>query len=64
VATAQRAYDFARAQMKAGTITILTVLNTETSLFSAQDALVQAKSARLQALVNLFGALGGGWQKA
>jgi outer membrane protein TolC len=50
--------------MKAGTITILTVLNTETSLFSAQDALVQAKSARLQALVNLFGALGGGWQKA
>ena len=64
VATAQRAYDFARAQMKAGTINILTVLNTETALFSAQDALVQAKSAHLQALVNLFGALGGGWQKA
>ena len=64
VATAQRAYDFARAQMKAGTINILTVLNTETALFSAQDALVQAKSAHFQALVNLFGALGGGWQKA
>ncbi len=64
VATAQRAYDFARAQMKAGTINILTVLNTETALFSAQDLLVQAKSAHLQALVNLYGALGGGWQKA
>jgi NodT family efflux transporter outer membrane factor (OMF) lipoprotein len=64
VTTAQRAYDFARAQMKAGTINILTVLSTENSLFSAQDALVQAKSAHLQALVNLFGALGGGWQKA
>lgn len=64
VATAQRAYDFARAQMKAGTINILTVLNTETALFSAQDTLVQAKSAHLQALVNLYGALGGGWQKA
>ena len=64
VATAQRAYDFARTQMKAGTINILTVLNTETALFSAQDALVQAKSAHFQALVNLFGALGGGWQKA
>ena len=64
VITAQRAYDFARAQMKAGTINILTVLNTETALFSAQDSLLQAKSARLQALVNLFGALGGGWQKA
>ena len=63
VNTAQRAYDFARTQMKAGTINILTVLNTETALFSAQDALVQAKSAHLQALVDLFGALGGGWQK-
>ena len=63
VTTAQRAYDFARAQMKAGTINILTVLNTETALFSAQDALVQAKSAHLQALVELYGALGGGWQK-
>jgi len=64
VATAQRAYDFARAQMTAGTINILTVLNTENALFSAQDLLVQAKSAHLQALVNLYGALGGGWQKA
>jgi NodT family efflux transporter outer membrane factor (OMF) lipoprotein len=64
VTAAQRAYDFARAQMKAGTINILTVLNTETALFSAQDSLVQAKSAHFQALVNLFGALGGGWQKA
>ena len=64
VTTAQRAYDFARAQMKAGTINILTVLNTENALFSAQDLLVQAKSAHLQALVNLYGALGGGWQKA
>jgi NodT family efflux transporter outer membrane factor (OMF) lipoprotein len=64
VTAAQRAYDFAKAQMKAGTINILTVLNTETALFSAQDALVQAKSAHLQALVDLFGALGGGWQKA
>ena len=64
VVTAQRAYDFARKQMQAGTINILTVLNTENALFSAQDALVQAKSAHFQALVGLFGALGGGWQKA
>jgi outer membrane protein TolC len=64
VATAQRAYDFARAQMKAGTINILTVLNTENALFSARDNLLQAKAAHLLALVDLFGALGGGWQKA
>jgi outer membrane protein, multidrug efflux system len=60
--TAQRAYDFARAQMRAGTINVLTLLNTETALFSARDALAQAKYAHLQALVSLYQALGGGWQ--
>jgi outer membrane protein, multidrug efflux system len=60
--TAQRAYTFALAQMRAGTINILTLLNTETALFSARDALAQAKYAHLQALVTLYQALGGGWQ--
>jgi multidrug efflux system outer membrane protein len=48
--------------MQAGTTNILTELNTEAALFTAQDALVQVKLARLQALVDLFQALGGGWQ--
>jgi multidrug efflux system outer membrane protein len=61
--TAQRAYDFARTQMRAGTINILTLLNTETALFSARDALAQAKYAHLQALVSLYQALGGGWRR-
>jgi outer membrane protein, multidrug efflux system len=61
VAKARRAYQIAQAQMHAGTVNILTVLNTETALFTAQDALVQAKFAHLQSLVSLFGALGGGW---
>ncbi|HTC14432.1 MAG TPA: efflux transporter outer membrane subunit [Steroidobacteraceae bacterium] len=59
---AQRAYDFAQAQMRAGTISVLTLLNTETALFSARDALAQAKYAHLQALVSLYQSLGGGWQ--
>ncbi|HXW75286.1 MAG TPA: efflux transporter outer membrane subunit [Steroidobacteraceae bacterium] len=62
--TAQRAYEFAQRQMRAGTINILTLLNTETSLFSARDALAQAKYAHLQALVSLYQSLGGGWQLA
>ncbi len=41
VATARRAYEFAQTQMSAGTVNILTVLNTENALFSAQDQLVQ-----------------------
>lgn len=62
VEQARRAFDFAQAQMRAGTINILTLLNTQAALFTAQDALAQVKYAHLQALVNLFQALGGGWQ--
>ena len=63
VAKARRAYEFAQAQMSAGTVNILTVLNTENALFSAQDVLVQVQYARLQALIDLFTALGGGWHE-
>jgi multidrug efflux system outer membrane protein len=37
-------------------------LNTENALFSANDLLAQIRIARMQALVSLFNALGGGWQ--
>jgi NodT family efflux transporter outer membrane factor (OMF) lipoprotein len=60
---AQRAYQFAQMQMSAGTVNILNVLNTENALFSAQDELVQVQYLRLQALINLYTALGGGWQQ-
>jgi outer membrane protein, multidrug efflux system len=61
---ARRAYRFAQQQMRAGTINVLTLLNTETSLFTAEDALAQAKYGHLQALVSLYQALGGGWQES
>jgi NodT family efflux transporter outer membrane factor (OMF) lipoprotein len=63
VTMARRAYEFAQIQMSAGTVNILTVLNTENALFTAQDQLVQVNFLRLQALVSLFIALGGGWQQ-
>jgi multidrug efflux system outer membrane protein len=63
VAKARRAFEFSQTQMSAGIVNILTVLNTENALFSAQDELVQVQFLRLQALVNLFSALGGGWQQ-
>jgi hypothetical protein len=47
----------------AGTTNILTELNTEIALFTAQDALVQVKFQHLQALVDLYQALGGGWRQ-
>jgi NodT family efflux transporter outer membrane factor (OMF) lipoprotein len=58
---ARHAYDISIAQLHAGTVNLLTVLNTENALFPAEDSLVQAKLARLQAGVSLFKALGGGW---
>ncbi|HEY0339161.1 MAG TPA: efflux transporter outer membrane subunit [Steroidobacteraceae bacterium] len=63
VATARRAYELTQAQFHAGTINILIVLSTETALFTAQDTLVQVKYSHLNALVALFSALGGGWQR-
>jgi multidrug efflux system outer membrane protein len=63
VATARRAFEFAQTQMSAGIVNILTVLNTENALFSAQDELVQVNYLRLQSLVDLFTALGGGWHQ-
>jgi multidrug efflux system outer membrane protein len=63
VAKARRAYEITQLQFHAGTINILTVLNTETALFTAEDALVQVKYAHLAALISLFNALGGGWQR-
>jgi multidrug efflux system outer membrane protein len=61
---ARRAFEFSQLQMQAGTTNVLTVLNTETALFTAQDALVQVKYQRLQSLVDLYRALGGGWQQS
>jgi len=63
VQKAQSAYGLSQEQFHAGTINILTVLSTETALFTAQDALSQVKLAYLQALVGLYNALGGGWQQ-
>ncbi len=59
---ARRSAEIARAQMQAGTVDIVTVLNTEATLFTDEDTLAQARTARLQALVSLYKALGGGWQ--
>jgi multidrug efflux system outer membrane protein len=62
VAKARRAYEITQKQLHAGIVNVLTVLNTQTVLFNAEDSLVQVRFAHLQALVQLFNALGGGWQ--
>jgi NodT family efflux transporter outer membrane factor (OMF) lipoprotein len=61
VATARRAYELSEQQLRAGTIDITTVLNTQRTLFQDQDQLIVVRLTRLQAIVSLFQAVGGGW---
>jgi NodT family efflux transporter outer membrane factor (OMF) lipoprotein len=57
------AFRISELQYREGTIDILSLLQNQQSLFSAQDALVQTKLARLEANLSLFNALGGGWEQ-
>lgn len=63
VRVAQQSADIAAAQLQAGTIDIITELNTQATLFNDLDLLAQIRLARFQALVNLYKALGGGWTR-
>ena len=63
VRSTRRAFEIAETRLREGTVDLVTVLNTQQTLFQAQDMLAQARLARLQAVVGLFQALGGGWQK-
>ena len=62
VAASLRAFQLSEQQLRAGTADIVTVLNTQLTLFQAEDALSQAQLARLLAIVSLYQALGGGWE--
>jgi outer membrane protein, multidrug efflux system len=64
VVTSQQAADIARAQVLAGTSDIVTALQAQTTLFTALDTLAQVRLARYQAMLSLYKALGGGWDKS
>jgi multidrug efflux system outer membrane protein len=58
---ATRAYRLAEARYRIGAVDFISVLDAQRSVFSATDAVAQANLARLSALVDLYEALGGGW---
>jgi NodT family efflux transporter outer membrane factor (OMF) lipoprotein len=62
VAASRRAFQLSEQQLRAGTADIVTVLNTQLTLFQAEDVLWQAQLARLLAYVSMYQALGGGWE--
>jgi NodT family efflux transporter outer membrane factor (OMF) lipoprotein len=61
VEASRRAFGFAETRLREGTVDLVTVLQTQQTLYQAVDALVQARLSRLQAIVSLYQALGGGW---
>ncbi|KJK15833.1 efflux transporter outer membrane subunit [Pseudomonas sp. 2(2015)] len=62
VQQAQIAFTLSERRYQAGAETLLTVLETQRTLYQAQDQQVQLRLARLQGSVALYKALGGGWQ--
>jgi outer membrane protein TolC len=59
---ARRSYDLSLAAYKSGAIDFTSVLDAQRSWLSARDAAAQARLNQYVAAVNLFVALGGGWQ--
>jgi multidrug efflux system outer membrane protein len=61
VKAAAEAFRISELQYREGIVDITSVLQTEQTLFTAENLLVQSKLARAQADVSLFESLGGGW---
>ena len=59
---AQTAFQIAESRYQAGAEDLLTVLETQRTLYAAQDLNVQLRLSRLQASIALYKALGGGWK--
>jgi multidrug efflux system outer membrane protein len=56
-----RTLDLSQLRYKNGVDSYLQVLTAQTNLYTAQQSLINARVARLDNLVNLYVALGGGW---
>jgi len=61
---AQNATTYARAQYQAGLIDFQSLLDSERTLLSSQDSRASARADRATAAVQLYKALGGGWEAA
>lgn len=62
VAAAEDATRLARMRYQAGSTGYLEVLTTDSNLYTAQLSLVNAQQGEALTIVQLYGALGGGWQ--
>ena len=63
LAQARRALTLAESRYRAGAESMLTLLDTQRSLYAAQDTAVALRADGLSASIALYKALGGGWQE-
>jgi NodT family efflux transporter outer membrane factor (OMF) lipoprotein len=61
VRASKRAFDISYKRLQNGILDMVTLTQTQQTLFTAQDTLAQIRLSRLQAVVALYQALGGGW---
>ena len=61
VTSSRRAFELSETRLREGVADLVVVTQTQQTLFTAEDNLVLARLARLQAVLSLFQALGGGW---
>ena len=61
VNNSRKAFDVSEVQLRAGTINLITVLQTQQTLLTAENTLAQVRLTKLLAASSLFQALGGGW---
>jgi multidrug efflux system outer membrane protein len=61
VKDSQKAFDVSETQLRAGTVNLITVLQTQQTLLTAENTLAQVRLTKLLAASSLFQALGGGW---
>jgi multidrug efflux system outer membrane protein len=61
VRNSRKAFEVSETQLRAGTINLITVLQTQQTLLTAETTLAQVRLTKLLAASSLFQALGGGW---
>ncbi|WP_249159273.1 efflux transporter outer membrane subunit [Bradyrhizobium tropiciagri] len=64
VASSRKAFEVAETQLRGGTVNLITVLQAQQTLFTAENNLVTVRLNKLLAASSLFQALGGGWTPA
>jgi len=61
VASSRKAFEVSETQLRAGTVNLITVLQTQQTLLTNENNLVLIRLTKLLAASSLFQALGGGW---